>query len=161
MNVNTAPQKGIIMSSDVKQKIADTLRELTAEKGIDKITVKELVEKSFISRKTFYYHFKDILDVIEWALERSLTSLAEECAKVDNMQISIKMFADDVILHYPELKQLLDSKRRNEMEYILLQSARKYFSLMIKEKGNDYIWSRDEKEFLIDFFACGLTAHFS
>ena len=53
------------MPLDVKAAVADALLELIRRKDADKITVKDLVEVCGISRQTFYYHFKDIVDVVE------------------------------------------------------------------------------------------------
>ena len=71
------------MPTNMKNVIADTFFTMVKQKGIDKITVKDLVETCHISRQTFYYHFQDILDVIEWsarqAIQKALdASLSEE-----------------------------------------------------------------------------------
>ena len=57
------------MPLDVKAAVADALLELIRRKDADKITVKDLVEVCGISRQTFYYHFKDIYDLVEWCCE--------------------------------------------------------------------------------------------
>ena len=38
-----------------------------AGKPLSKITVTDITEDCGISRMTFYYHFKDIYDLVEWA----------------------------------------------------------------------------------------------
>lgn len=48
-----------------KRLIRKGLAELSLEKGIDKITVKELTERIDINRGTFYLHYSDIEDLIE------------------------------------------------------------------------------------------------
>ena len=53
------------MPVNMKNMIADAFLAMTARKSVDKITVKDLVEACDISRQTFYYHFQDILEVIE------------------------------------------------------------------------------------------------
>ena len=55
------------MPVQVKPMIAEAFIRLSKQKNIDKITVKDLVEACGISRQTFYYHFQDILEVIEWS----------------------------------------------------------------------------------------------
>ena len=57
---------------NTKQVIFDAFMALSREKSVDKITVKDLVETCHISRQTFYYHFQDIVEVIEWAFEQAL-----------------------------------------------------------------------------------------
>jgi len=63
---------------DVKAAVADALLELIRRKDADKITVKDLVEVCGISRQTFYYHFKDIVDVVEWAAQQGVQRLVHE-----------------------------------------------------------------------------------
>lgn len=48
-----------------KRLIRKGLAELSLEKSIDKITVKELTERIDINRGTFYLHYSDIEDLIE------------------------------------------------------------------------------------------------
>ena len=53
------------MPADMKSIIAETFIKMVRRKNIDNITVKSLIEECHISRKTFYYHFQDIMDVLE------------------------------------------------------------------------------------------------
>ncbi|MBR1423513.1 MAG: TetR family transcriptional regulator [Ruminococcus sp.] len=147
--------------NEVKQNVSDTMVELMHKKSIDKITVKELVEQSGISRQAFYYHFKDILDVIEWTFEKNVKRIAKNCAEIEDKQSSIKSFADEITEHYPEMRRLLNSKLRAETEMILLRSARHFCNLIIESKFSDYVISKEEKDFMVDFFSCGMTAFFA
>ena len=54
------------MPADVKQQITDALLQLLDKKSLEKITVRELAELCGISRQTFYYHFEDVFDVVDW-----------------------------------------------------------------------------------------------
>lgn len=49
--------------------IAFAFKELLLEKSIDKITINDITEKCGINRQTFYYHFHDIYELIEWICE--------------------------------------------------------------------------------------------
>ena len=51
--------------SDTKRRLAQALKELMAEKPIKKITIQDIVERSHMTRQSFYYHFQDIYEVIE------------------------------------------------------------------------------------------------
>jgi len=48
-----------------KRQIRDALLELSGEKQIEKITIKELAERADIDRKTFYLHYDSISGVLE------------------------------------------------------------------------------------------------
>lgn len=45
------------MRKNAKEEIVQALQMLMQKKELDKITVKELIEKAGINRSTYYYHF--------------------------------------------------------------------------------------------------------
>ena len=49
-----------------KESNAYTFKDLLKEKPFNKITVNDIANKCDINRQTFYYHFQDIRDLIEW-----------------------------------------------------------------------------------------------
>ena len=54
------------MAQSTKHLLAKSLKDLMGEKTIDKITVKEIVARCGVNRQTFYYHFRDIYDLLDW-----------------------------------------------------------------------------------------------
>ena len=61
------------MENTTKLALEASLKELLRTKPIDRITINDLTEHCGISRMTFYYHFKDIYDLVEWACIESAT----------------------------------------------------------------------------------------
>lgn len=53
-----------------KQLIADTLKEMLKTTSLEKIRVNRLCEVCDIDRHTFYYHFKDLDDLVAWTYVR-------------------------------------------------------------------------------------------
>lgn len=49
-----------------KLAIGYAFKELLLEKPLNKVNVSDITERCGISRQTFYYHFKDIIDLFEW-----------------------------------------------------------------------------------------------
>ena len=62
-----------INSTNTKQMLAEALISLSNKKDFSKITVSEIVDYCNINRKTFYYHFTDIYDLLEWHLNNELS----------------------------------------------------------------------------------------
>lgn len=62
------------MALDIKGIIIDTLLDLVENKGVplERITVKQLLEASGVSRQTFYNHFLDKYDLIAKAYDRRI-----------------------------------------------------------------------------------------
>ena len=55
------------MPQMTKQALEASLKNLLLQKPLNKITINDIAEDCGISRMTFYYHFKDIYDLVEWA----------------------------------------------------------------------------------------------
>lgn len=62
------------MYCDTKHRIASALRDLMNERPLRKITVQDLMERSQMKRQSFYYHFRDIWDVVEWICHQQLAA---------------------------------------------------------------------------------------
>ena len=54
------------MSQTTKRALAASLKKLLAQKPLSKITIADITEDCGINRMTFYYHFQDIYDLIDW-----------------------------------------------------------------------------------------------
>ncbi len=67
------------MCCDTKTTIAAALHTLMQERPFQKITVQDVMTLAKMKRQSFYYHFQDIYDVLEWELDRCLfTPLAQQ-----------------------------------------------------------------------------------
>lgn len=62
-------ERGLPMSQMTKRALEASLKELLRHKPLDKITVSDLTDHCGVNRMTFYYHFKDIYDLVEWCCE--------------------------------------------------------------------------------------------
>ncbi len=54
------------MSSMTKRALEESLKRLILQKPLTKITINDLTTDCGISRMAFYYHFRDIYDLVEW-----------------------------------------------------------------------------------------------
>lgn len=56
----------------IKKELSHTLVEMVKTQPLKNITVKLLVDNCGINRGTFYYHFKDLYDLINWTFETEI-----------------------------------------------------------------------------------------
>lgn len=67
------------MSQITKRALAQALKNQLLQKSLNKITINDIAKDCGISRMTFYYHFKDIYDLVEWTFtEDARRALAEK-----------------------------------------------------------------------------------
>ena len=57
---------------DVRSALAASFRELVLEKPVEKITIKEITDRTGVIRVTFYNHFQDKYEVLEWICRQEL-----------------------------------------------------------------------------------------
>lgn len=65
-------------SNITKRALAAALRELMEEVPFDKIQIAQICERCNMNRKSFYYHFKDKYDLVNWIFDTDFISLAME-----------------------------------------------------------------------------------
>ena len=65
-------------SERTRQALAEALKELMAQKPVDKITIHDLTERCGIRRQNFYYHFEDVYDLMRWMFEKEAVSLLRQ-----------------------------------------------------------------------------------
>lgn len=61
-----------------KKAFAESLKELMSTKPFNKISVREITENCGLNRQTFYYHFQDIYELLEWTIEHDVIYLIKE-----------------------------------------------------------------------------------
>ena len=59
---------------NTKRVLAKALKSLLEKKPITKISISEITDSCGVSRMTFYYHFKDIYDLLDWISEEDMLS---------------------------------------------------------------------------------------
>lgn len=52
--------------------LAESFKEIASVKPIEKITIKEITDKAGVIRPTFYNHFQDKYELLEWIVRREL-----------------------------------------------------------------------------------------
>ena len=56
-------------SNITKKALAQSLKELMGKQSFAKISVADICEGCGMSRKSFYYHFKDKYDLVNWIFD--------------------------------------------------------------------------------------------
>lgn len=65
-------------STITKQALAGALRELMNEMPFEKINIAQICDRCNMNRKSFYYHFKDKYDLVNWIFDTEIISLIRD-----------------------------------------------------------------------------------
>ena len=145
------------MPVNVKPMIADAFLKLSKEKNIDKITVKDIVDECGISRQSFYYHFQDILEVIEWSAEQAFQKLLARSMETDDAEAVFQDFIAASDEASAMLRKLLNSQKREQVERLMVRAVRTYLQEMIRQKGPITDIPYEDAETALSFCTYGIV----
>lgn len=77
------------MPKQTKEAIVGAFYALIQNKSFEKITVRDIVEECGINRKTFYYYFKDIYDLVEYAFRNEMDVYINNVPEENSLEESI------------------------------------------------------------------------
>lgn len=77
-------------SSVTRGVLADSLRALLLEKPLNSVTVGDICQKAGMNRKSFYYHFRDKFDLVNWIF---LSGYTERMLAADQPDVLLTMCA--------------------------------------------------------------------
>ena len=89
------------MSDITKKALEQSLKKLLLKKPLDKITIKDLTEDVGMSRMSFYYHFKDIYDLVEWACIHDAKQALQGNRTYDTWQEGLTSIFEAVLQNKP------------------------------------------------------------
>lgn len=123
------------MPADMKDTIAQAAKSLLMEKGVRKLTVKDIVEECSITRQAFYYHFEDIPALFRWMFERDTERNLLEARAQESGEARLHRFFVVAINAMPYVKKGMESKYREELERLLVEYIQRLFEHVCDEEG--------------------------
>ena len=140
------------MSQMTKRALVASLKELMAEKPLDKITVTDLTEHCGVNRMTFYYHFKDIYDLVEWAcVEEAARALAGK-KTYDTWQQGFLQILQSLQKDKVFYINVYHSISREYIEQYLYKLTYDLMIGVVEEKAAGMTVREEDKEFIADFY---------
>ena len=145
------------MAIDTKQMITEKLFELLSREKSENVTVKRLVEECGISRQTFYYHFKDIIDVMEWGCRQALKDDLETGLKAESPREAITVFVTNTVNRRAAVSHLLASPHGSDFLQLMQKTVKTYLWEMFGRMFPNSRLSVADNEAVLDFFTRGIT----
>ena len=112
------------MKSDAtKVAMSNALKEQLKKKKLSKITINDIASACNISRMTFYYHFQDIYDLIEWTLEEAAGRAIGENRTYESWQQGFEGLLRELQANQTLILNIYRSMDREMIERYLLKKA--------------------------------------
>ena len=88
-------------SNITKKALAAALKELLLEKNLAHISVSDICERCDMNRKSFYYHFRDKYDLVNWIFDNEFIGVMRTAAdytpteRIAGMEKLVKYFYEN------------------------------------------------------------------
>lgn len=145
------------MAKLTQQAMAASLKKLLAQKSLDKITVTEIADDCGVKRQTFYYHFQDIYDLLEWTFIREGEQFIDRERICDTWQ---DVYLE--VLRYIEKNRdftlnAYNSAGREHLEHYLHQIVYDLIAQFLEGMEGSEKIPPEDKSFICDFYKFGLV----
>ena len=134
-----------------------SLKKLLLQKPLNKITINDITEDCGVNRMTFYYHFKDIYDLVDWIM-------VEDAAKALEGRQSFENWTDAFldILHQVQDNKVLvmnvyRSVSREQVEQYLYKLLDSMLRDFVDRSAQGFTVQDADKQFIIDFYKYALV----
>lgn len=132
------------MANLTRKAVLTTFDEMASEMPFDKITVSALVARTGISSNTFYYHYRDIYDLLEqyllWHMEKALPP-EPDWNQWTGLVKSLLYYLKD---HRKQVNHIMDSISRQRLERFVFTRIQPKFLTIARAITNEGDLSEDQ-----------------
>lgn len=130
---------------------------LLEEKPLDDITVKELVERCQINRKTFYYYYQDLYQVLAELFQSELDRVIACSRQARSWEEGILSAADFAVKHRRAVEHIYHSLRREDLEHYLFNVAGDIMNRYVDSASEGLCAHEADKRMIALFYQSAMT----
>lgn len=141
------------MSQVTKRALEQSLKNLLLKKPLTKITVGDITDDCGINRMTFYYHFKDIYDLVEWSCLEDAKQALEEKKTYNTWQQGLLQIFKAVQENKPFILNVYRCVRREQVEKYLQPLVDQLILNVINEEAAGITVRDEDKQFIAQVYS--------
>lgn len=144
------------MAQFTKKAIIQTFLELLKNRSLDKITVKDIVDRCEINRNTFYYYYKDIYDLIEDIFQTEEQKLRLNHSESDSFYGELKSRMNLILEYKPALAHIFYSRSHDVFDKYLNAVSEDFISKYVREQAKTLTVSEENIRLVETCYAASL-----
>ena len=141
------------MSQLTKRALEESLKKLLLKKPLTKITINDIAEDCGINRMTFYYHFKDIYDLVEWCCLEDARRALENKTPHDTWQEGCLRLFEVVLDNKPFVMNVYRCVHREQVERYLKPQVDSLVMGVLDEQSENITVRQEDKEFIAQVYS--------
>ncbi len=136
------------MSQVTKRALEQSLKNLLLKKPLNKITISDIADDCGINRMTFYYHFKDIYDLVEWACLEDAKKALAQMKTLDTWQEGFVRIFNEVKANKPFIMNVYNCVDREQVEKYLKPLTDSLLMGVLDEESQKMTVRDEDKAFI-------------
>ena len=145
------------MPNTTKAALEESLKRLLLKKPLDKITITDITTDCGISRMAFYYHFKDIYDLVEWSCVEDGTTALQGKKTSESWTEGLTQIFEAVLENKPFIMNVYRNVDRERIENYLFKLTYDLIVGVVEEKSKGLNITEEDKKFIADFYKYGFV----
>ena len=143
---------------NMKQMFLDTLLEMLNTKVLSEITITDIVSKCNVSRQTFYYHFDDIYDLIEWYFTQETEKALNEFSDIDSWQTGYIRIMKWAQKNKSIILNTYKSIQREYVEIFMYRVLYQYIIKVVYKEAENLNVTKEQCAFVAQFYTLAINA---
>ncbi|MDK2936031.1 MAG: hypothetical protein PWP62_1039 [Eubacteriaceae bacterium] len=148
-------------TSITKKALADGFKELLKIKNFEKITIADITSKCRLNRQTFYYHFQDKYDLINWIVYQEGILMVKKDLTIDNwyQKVSelLKTMKKDKLFYQTTLKDIEGTEFSNYLFSVTRDIFIEMFDHIHLTDSSEHSITDNKKYFVAEFLSYGVV----
>ena len=140
------------MSELTKRALEQSLKNLLLQKPLNKITISDIADDCGINRMTFYYHFKDIYDLVEWCCQEDASRALAGKKTYETWQQGLLQIFEAVQENKPFILNVYRSVSREQVESYLYQVTYRLLEDVVEEQAQGMSVRSEDKAFIATLY---------
>ena len=141
------------MSEITKRALENALKTLLLKKPLNKITISDITEECGVNRMTFYYHFKDIYDLVEWCCLEDAGKALQDKKTYDTWEQGLTRIFYAVKENKPFIMNVYRCVSREQVEAYLSPLVDKLLMGVIEEQSAGMTVRKEDKDFVAKIYS--------
>lgn len=141
------------MSQVTKRALEQSLKNQLLKKPLTKVTINDITEDCGINRMTFYYHFKDIYDLVEWSCLEDAKRALEYRKINESWQEGLLRIFEAARDNKPFIMNVYRCVHQEQVEKYLKPQVDSLVLSIINEEQGQKILREEDKEFIARIYA--------
>lgn len=145
------------MSSLTERALAASLKKLLEKKTLDKITVKDITDDCGVNRQTFYYHFHDVYDLVEWIFVEEARKFRSRYEGERDLKVVVARLTEQLVENRAFVINAFYSVNRRQLEKFLQELARPSLEAIAVDYAEGKHISQEDQDFVVSLFNFALV----